>query len=58
MDFNREVALVAATISLQYKLAMADSVIYAIAQMQNATLWTQDAHFKDLPGVQYVEKKA
>lgn len=58
MDFNREVALVAAPISMQYKLAMADSVIYAIAQMHNATLWTQDAHFKDLPGVQYVEKKA
>lgn len=58
MDFNREVALVAAPISIQYKLAMADSVIYAIAQMHNATLWTQDAHFKDLPGVQYIEKKA
>lgn len=37
---------------------MVDSVIYAIAQMRNATLWTQDAHFKDLPGVQYIEKKA
>lgn len=58
IDFNREVALVAAPISIQYKLAMADSVIYAIAQMRNATLWTQDAHFKDLPGVQYIEKKA
>jgi len=57
IDFDREVALVAAPISTQYKLAMADSVIYAIAQMHNATLWTQDAHFKDLPGVQYIEKK-
>ena len=58
IDFDREVALVATPISTQYKLAMADSVIYAIAQMHNATLWTQDAHFKDLPGVQYIEKKA
>jgi len=58
IDFDREVALVAAPISTQYKLAMADSVIYAIAQMHNATLWTQDAHFKDLPGVRYIEKKA
>ncbi len=57
IDFNREVALAAAPISTQYKLAMADSVIYATAQMHTATLWTQDAHFKDLPGVQYVEKK-
>ena len=58
IDFDREVALVAAPISAQYKLAMADSVIYAIAQMHNATLWTQDAHFKNLPGVKYIEKKA
>ena len=58
VDFDREVALVAVPISAQYKLAMADSVIYAIAQMHNATLWTQDAHFKNLPGVQYIEKKA
>jgi predicted nucleic acid-binding protein len=58
IDFDREVALVAAPISAQYKLVMADSVIYAIAQMHNATLWTQDAHFKDLPGVKYIEKKA
>ncbi|MEI7845715.1 MAG: type II toxin-antitoxin system VapC family toxin [Chloroflexota bacterium] len=58
IDFDRKVALVAAPISTQYKLAMADSVIYAIAQMHNATLWTQDAHFKDLPGVEYIEKRA
>ena len=58
VDFDREVALVATPISAQYKLAMADSVIYAIAQMHNATLWTQDAHFKDLPGVKYIEEKA
>lgn len=58
VDFDREVALVAAPISAQYKLAMADSVIYAIAQMYHATLWTQDAHFKNLPGVQYIGKKA
>ena len=58
IDFDREVALVAASISTQYKLAMADSVIYAIAQMHHATLWTQDAHFKNLPGVQYIEKNS
>ena len=58
IDFDRKVALLAAPISTQYKLAMADSVIYAIAQMHNATLWTQDAHFKDLPGIQFIEKRA
>lgn len=57
IDFNREVALAAASISLQHKLAMADSIIYAIAQMHNASLWTQDAHFQNLPDVHYIEKK-
>lgn len=57
IDFDRELALSAAQISKQYKLAMADSIIYATAQAHNATLWTQDEHFKGLPGVQYIEKK-
>jgi predicted nucleic acid-binding protein len=36
---------------------MADSIILATARAHNATLWTQDEHFKDLPDVKYVEKK-
>jgi predicted nucleic acid-binding protein len=28
------------------KLAMADSIIYAIAKKYNAILWTQDQHLK------------
>ena len=32
-------------------LPMADSLIYATAQAHSAELWTQDAHFKGLPGV-------
>jgi predicted nucleic acid-binding protein len=35
---------------------MADSVILATAQAHNATLWAQDADFKAIDGVQYVEK--
>lgn len=58
IDFNREIALQAASISTQYKLAMADSIIYATAQHLNATLWTQDVHFKNLPGVEYIENNA
>ncbi len=34
-------------------LPMADSLIYATAQAHGATLWTQDAHFKNLAGVRY-----
>jgi len=35
-------------------LSACDRFIYAIAQQQDATLWTQDKHFALLPGVQYV----
>jgi len=37
-------------------LPFADSLIYATAQSQGATLWTQDAHFDGLPGVKYFPK--
>lgn len=50
-------AISAAQISLDLKLAMADSIILATARTHDATLWTQDEHFKDIEGVQYIEKK-
>ena len=34
-------------------LPMADSLIYATARRHGAELWTQDADFKELPGVRY-----
>ena len=42
----------------RYALPWADSLIYAIALRHGATLWTQDEHFKDLPGVKYRAKQA
>lgn len=41
-----------------HKLPLADSLIYATALHRGATLWTQDEHFKDLPGVRYFAKGA
>lgn len=38
-------------------LPLADSLIYATAQLHGAELWTQDAHFEALPGVKYFPKK-
>jgi len=35
---------------------MADSLILATARAHDATVWTQDAHFSDLPGVEYFAK--
>lgn len=39
--------------SAHYQLPLADSIIYASALRHDATLWTQDDHFKDLPNVRY-----
>jgi predicted nucleic acid-binding protein len=36
---------------------MADSIMLATAQVFSATLWTQDADFKILEGVRYIEKR-
>ena len=52
---DEEIALSAALVSLQNKLAMADSFIYAAAQLEGAIIWTQDIDFKGLPGVNYKE---
>ena len=51
-----EIAALAATLGLRHQLAMADALIYATAQNQNATLWTQDADLQGLPNVRYFPK--
>ena len=37
-------------------LPLADSLIYAATQRHGAVLWTQDAHFDGLPGVNLLRK--
>ena len=56
-DLTREIAVNAAVISSEFKIAMADSFILATARAYDATLWTQDADFESVGGVQYIEKK-
>ncbi len=57
VDLDARIALSAARVSLEAKLPMADSLVLATARASEATLWTQDVHFKSLPGVQYRRKK-
>jgi len=45
-----------AKIGQEHSLAMADSMIFATAHIHHAILWTQDADFRNLPGVKYFEK--
>jgi toxin FitB len=57
IDLTQEIAIQAADISREHKLAMADSIIYATTRAFQATLWTQDAHFAGLDGVKYFVKR-
>ena len=50
------IALLAAELNRQYKLATADAIVYATAQAHGADLLSCDAHFDKLPGVLYVAK--
>ena len=55
-ELNQETAILAAVISMEHKLPMADIIMLASARTYHATLWTQDEHFKGLEGVNYIEK--
>jgi toxin FitB len=57
IDLDRQIAVHAAQISTELKLAMADSIILATTRACDAILWTQDEHFKGLDKVHYKEKK-
>jgi predicted nucleic acid-binding protein len=35
---------------------MADALVYAVAQVADAELWTQDKHFERLPRVKFFPK--
>jgi toxin FitB len=56
VDFDGMLALSAATISLDLKLPLADSIILATARQFQAVLWTQDEHFINIAGVKYKAK--
>ena len=56
VPFDDALAVEAAELSATRGLPLADSIIYASATLHSATLWTQDAHFKGLEGVEYRTK--
>ena len=57
IDLDLDLALSAARVSMELKLPMADSVMLATAQAHGATLWTQDADFEGIAGVQYIARR-
>ena len=56
-DLDDQIALEAAELSVDTKLAMADSIMLATAYAHGAVFWTQDADFEGLEGVRYRAKK-
>jgi predicted nucleic acid-binding protein len=56
INLDDELSLSAAKLSKEYKLPMADSIIYATNLKYNSILWTQDQHFSDLNSVNYFIK--
>ncbi len=56
VPMDQNIAVEAAEFSTEHKLHATDAIIYATAHLHDATLYTCDAHFKGLPGVEYYGK--
>jgi toxin FitB len=57
VELSASLAFEAARLSVDSGLAMADSIILATARSEGAVLWTQDAHFDGLDGVEFRAKR-
>lgn len=57
VDLDTSIALRAAKLGLEHKLPLADSIILATARMNDAVVWTQDADFKNIADIKYIDKK-
>jgi predicted nucleic acid-binding protein len=58
VPLDTAVALLAADLHRQHKLATADAIVYATAKHMGADLLTCDAHFQGLPDVTLFPKAA
>ena len=53
VDLDDRLALEAAELSAETRLALADSILLATARAYDADFWTQDKDFEGIEGVQY-----
>jgi predicted nucleic acid-binding protein len=56
IELSAQLAILAARLSLEHRIPMADSIILATAQTLGAIIWTEDEHFYGLKGVKYFAK--
>lgn len=57
VELNADLAVAAAELSADSGLPLADSVILATARAEDATLWTQNADFEGMEGVEYRRRR-
>ena len=57
LELDTSIALEAAKISIDLKLPMDDSIILATTRTLSAVLWTQDADFNGIDGINYIKRK-
>jgi predicted nucleic acid-binding protein len=58
VELSVPLALDAARRSVELQIPMADAIILTTARANDATLWTQEAHFEGMAGVQYVRPQS
>jgi toxin FitB len=56
LDLTDRRAMAASEAATRHGLTLADAAIYSMALEHGATLWTQDADYQGLPGVNYSAK--
>jgi predicted nucleic acid-binding protein len=56
IPLDQSIAVCAARVSIEHKLAMADAIVYATALLNQAALLTSDAHFRNLPYVELIPR--
>ena len=57
IDLTTNISMMAAKLSLEHNIPMADSIVLSTGHYYQASVWTQDADFKGLKGVKYIRKK-
>jgi len=57
VPLTESIGLKAASLGIEYQLPLADSIIHAVGVITDSTVYTQDAHFRGLRNVEYLEIK-
>lgn len=57
IELDATLALAAAKAGIDYKLPLADSIVYATAAQVDGIVWTQDEEFEKLGDVRFFPKK-